>query len=39
MESRELFWGVGPLGYDLFYGVAWAAIACCVVGLVRHGLK
>ncbi|MBM3484727.1 MAG: 4Fe-4S dicluster domain-containing protein, partial [Alphaproteobacteria bacterium] len=39
METRELFWGIGPLGYAVFYGVAWAAIACFLIGLARHVLK
>jgi Fe-S oxidoreductase/electron transfer flavoprotein alpha/beta subunit len=39
METRELFWGIDRLGYDVFYGVAWAAIACFLYGLARHIVK
>ena len=39
METRELFWGIDRLGYDVFYGVAWAAIACFLVGIALHVLK
>ncbi len=39
METRELFWGIDRLGYDVFYGVAWAAIACFLIGVARHLVK
>jgi len=39
METRELFWDVGPLEYMLFYVVAWGAIAVFLIGFARHFMK
>ena len=39
METRELFWDIGPLGYTLFYVVAWSAIALFLIGFARHFVK
>ena len=39
METRELFWDIGPLGYTLFYVVAWSAIALFLIGFARHFIK
>ena len=39
METRELFWDIGPLGYTLFYVVAWGAIAVFLIGFARHFIK
>ncbi|MBT7291997.1 MAG: 4Fe-4S dicluster domain-containing protein [Rhodospirillaceae bacterium] len=39
METRELFWDIGPLSYTLFYVVAWSAIALFVIGFARHFVK
>ena len=39
METRELFWDIGPLGYTLFYVVAWGAIALFLIGFARHFIK
>ena len=39
METRELFWDIGSLGYILFYIVAWGAIAVFLIGFGRHFVK
>ena len=39
METRELFWDIGSLGYILFYVVAWGAIAVFLIGFARHFVK
>ncbi|SVD72280.1 uncharacterized protein METZ01_LOCUS425134, partial [marine metagenome] len=39
VETRELFWNIGPLGYTLFYVVAWSAIALFLIGFARHFIK
>lgn len=39
METRELFWDIGPLSYTLFYVVAWSAIALLLIGFARHFVK
>ncbi len=39
METRELFWDIGPVGYTLFYVVAWGAIAVFLIGFARHFVK
>ena len=39
METRELFWDIGPLSYTLFYVVAWSAIALFFIGFARHFVK
>ncbi len=35
METRELFWDIGPLVYTLSYVVAWGAIAVFLFGFAR----
>ena len=39
METRELFWDIGPLAYTLFYVVTWSAIAVFLLGFARHFVK
>ena len=39
METRELFWDIGPVAYTLFYVVAWCAIAVFLIGFARHFVK
>jgi len=39
METRELFWDIGPLSYILFYAVAWSAIGLFLIGFARHFVK
>ena len=36
METRELFWDIGPLSYILFYAVAWSAIGLFLIGFARR---
>ncbi|MFQ5939358.1 MAG: heterodisulfide reductase-related iron-sulfur binding cluster, partial [Alphaproteobacteria bacterium] len=39
METRELFWEIGPTAYVVFYVVAYSAIAFFLGSVLRHILK
>ena len=36
METRELFWGIAPFAYALFFAIAFSAMAVCVAGIGWH---
>ena len=39
METRELFWEIGPTAYVVFYAVAYSVIAFFLWSVLRHILK